>query len=153
MGTTPVRRGRYLELQSGQYGDGHPLDEVHYLECKLILKPDRFKSAKVFLEYGELVAQTAKKFGINFINKGVVLKPQIAKFSFSIQLISGSTTMPSYCAGVSATKMAFPQASRKSFLNSVTRIFRKLLNWMYVQRSPAIIASNSKPRPCRSRMR
>jgi hypothetical protein len=82
MKTTPVGRGRNLELQSGQYGDGHPLDEVHYLECKLILKPDRFKSAKVFFEYGELVAQTAEKFGINLINKGATPKPQIREVLF-----------------------------------------------------------------------
>src|SRR5262249_4723602 len=34
----------------GTYSDGHPLDEVQYLECKLILKPDRFTAAKVFFE-------------------------------------------------------------------------------------------------------
>ena len=26
------------ELKQGHYSDGHPLDEVHYLECKIILK-------------------------------------------------------------------------------------------------------------------
>jgi hypothetical protein len=30
------------DTKQGQYSDGHhPLDEVQYLECKLILKPDR----------------------------------------------------------------------------------------------------------------
>ena len=65
-----------------QYSDGAPLDEVHYLECKLILKPDRFTSAKIFFEYGKLVARTAKEFGINFIDKGVVLSPQIREVLF-----------------------------------------------------------------------
>ena len=65
MDTTPVGRGRNLELQSGTYSDGHPLDEIQYLECKLILKPARFTAGKVFFEYGDLVAQTAKKFGID----------------------------------------------------------------------------------------
>ena len=82
MDTTPVGRGRNLELQSGTYSDGHPLDEIQYLECKLILKPDRFTAAKVFFEYGDLVAQTAKKFGIDFINKDVVLKPQVREVLF-----------------------------------------------------------------------
>jgi hypothetical protein len=36
------------ELKLGHYSDGHPLDEVHYLECKIILKPDRFISKKGF---------------------------------------------------------------------------------------------------------
>lgn len=70
------------QLKPGQYSDGSPLDEVHYLECKLILKPDRFTSAKVFLEYGELVARTAKEFGIGFITKGVVLKPEFREVVF-----------------------------------------------------------------------
>jgi hypothetical protein len=70
------------DLKQGQYSDGHPLDEVQYLECKLTLKPDRFTAAKVFFEYGKLVAQTAKKFGIGFSDKGVVLKPALREVLF-----------------------------------------------------------------------
>ena len=70
------------DLKQRQYSDGAPLDEVHYLECKLILKPDRFTSAKVFLEYGKLVARTAKEYGIGYIDKGVVLSPQIREVLF-----------------------------------------------------------------------
>jgi hypothetical protein len=66
----------------GQYSDGAPLDEVQYLECKLILKPDRFTSAKVFLEFGDLVAGVAKTFGIGFVNHGVTLKPEIREIAF-----------------------------------------------------------------------
>ena len=36
------RSGRVADLKQGHYSDGHPLDEVHYLECKIILKSDRF---------------------------------------------------------------------------------------------------------------
>jgi len=32
---------------AGTYADGHPLDEIQYLEAKLILKPDRFTSVEV----------------------------------------------------------------------------------------------------------
>ena len=82
MAATHSQRDRVPDLKQGQYSDGHPLDEVQYLECKLILKPDRFMAAKVFFEYGKLVAQTAKEFGIDFINKGVVLKPEIREVLF-----------------------------------------------------------------------
>src|SRR6516225_212309 len=78
----PSTSSRIADLKQGQYSDGHPLDEVQYLECKLILKPDRFTAAKVFFEYGKLVAQTAKEFGIDFSNKGVVLKPKIREVLF-----------------------------------------------------------------------
>src|SRR5215510_4558399 len=82
METTQLGRGRNIELRPGTYSDGGPLDEVQYLECKLILKPDRFTAAKVFFEYGKLVAQTAKEFGIGFSDKGVVLKPAIREVLF-----------------------------------------------------------------------
>jgi hypothetical protein len=70
------------DAKPGQYSDGHPLDEVQYLECKLILKPDRFTAARVFFEYSKLVARTAKEFGVDFINKDVILKPQIREVLF-----------------------------------------------------------------------
>ena len=78
----PPQPGRVLDVKPGTYCDGHPLDEVQYLECKLILKPDRFTSAKVFQEYGELVSQSAKKFGVGFSTKGIVLKPEIREVLF-----------------------------------------------------------------------
>jgi hypothetical protein len=70
------------DSKHGYYSDGHPLDEVQYLECKFILKPDRFTAAKVFLDYGKLVARTAKEFGVGFANKGVFLKPAIREVVF-----------------------------------------------------------------------
>jgi hypothetical protein len=76
------RSAPVTDSKQSQYSDGHPLDEVQYLECKLILKPDRFTAAKVFLDYGKLVAKTAKEFGVGFTNKGVVLKPAIREVVF-----------------------------------------------------------------------
>ena len=66
----------------GKYSDGHPLDEVQYLECKLILKPDRFTSAKAFLKYGVLVAQTAREFGVSLNDRDVVLAPELREVLF-----------------------------------------------------------------------
>jgi len=74
---------RVPDLKQGEYSDGSPLDEVHYLECKLILKPDPFTAATVFFEYGKLVARTAKEFGIVVRDNGVVLKPQIREVVFA----------------------------------------------------------------------
>lgn len=64
------------------YTDGSPQDSVHYLECKLILKPERFTSAKTFFEYGKLMEKTAETFGIAFSSKGIELKPQIREVLF-----------------------------------------------------------------------
>src|SRR5580704_9696011 len=82
MSTNERQTTQVPEVKQGKYSDGHPLDTVQYLECKLILKPDRFTSAKAFLEYGDLVARTAKEFDIGFNNKGVVLSPQIREVLF-----------------------------------------------------------------------
>jgi hypothetical protein len=82
MPKTEARPARVPDLKQGQYSDGSPFDEVQYLECKLILKPDRFTAAKVFFDYGKMVSQTAKAFGIGFKNKEVVLKPEIREVLF-----------------------------------------------------------------------
>jgi len=82
MSNKEAQPARVLHFKQGQYSDGSPLDEVHYLECKLILKPDRFTAAKAFFEYGKLVARTAKEWGIVFKDDGVVLKPQTREVVF-----------------------------------------------------------------------
>jgi hypothetical protein len=82
MPTRKLQPASQADLKQGKYSDGGPLDEVQYLECKLILKPDRFTAAKTFFEYGKLVARTAKDFGIDFVNKDVVLKPRIREVLF-----------------------------------------------------------------------
>jgi hypothetical protein len=71
------------DSKPSKYSDGSPLDEVQYLECKLILKPDPFTAAKVFFDYGKMVARTAKEFGVALGNDGVVLNPQIREVVFA----------------------------------------------------------------------
>jgi hypothetical protein len=51
------------------YADGVPLDRVQYLEAKLILKPDRFKSVESFREFGRIVKRVAKQTDIGFIKE------------------------------------------------------------------------------------
>jgi hypothetical protein len=58
-------------LQPGKYSDGSPFDEIHYLECKLILKADRFISVKSFYEYGAIVRQAADQCDIAYSTKNV----------------------------------------------------------------------------------
>src|SRR5215472_13139553 len=75
--------GKAAGLTHGTYGDGSPLDEIHYLECKLILKPDRFNSVKDFHEYGDIVRQAATECNIGFSAKHALqLKPRIREVLF-----------------------------------------------------------------------
>ena len=52
------------------YSDGHPLDKVHYLESKIILKGNRFTSVDSFREFAKLVRDAADNAGIDFSRKG-----------------------------------------------------------------------------------
>lgn len=54
------------ERYDGAYGDGKRFDELCYLQCKLILKPDRFTSAHVFKEFARLVRTAADATGVGF---------------------------------------------------------------------------------------
>jgi hypothetical protein len=65
------------------YADGTPLDNVNYLEAKLILKPDGFTSVEAFRNFGKLVQKVAKKTGVGFIsdpNSG--RRPEIREITF-----------------------------------------------------------------------
>ena len=149
MATGPSQSSRIADFKQGQYSDGSPLDEVQYLECKLIPKPDRFTAAKVFLEYGKLVAQTAKQFGIDYIDKGLVLKPRIREVMFldtaDFRLYNHAFILRRRIRYIDG----FPAGDRKSFSSSVTRTYRRPRNWTCGRTSPAITASSSRRRRCR----
>jgi hypothetical protein len=60
------RTTRVADLKPGQYADGSPLDDIQYLECKVILKTDQFTSPKGFKKYAKVVAQAAEQVGVGF---------------------------------------------------------------------------------------
>lgn len=57
------------ELKPGTYSDGHPLDDVQFLECKIILKGDRFTSVDCFYDFAKLVKRAAKESDVDFSTK------------------------------------------------------------------------------------
>jgi hypothetical protein len=65
------------------YPGGAPLDRVQYLEAKLILKPDRFRSVENFREFGKLVRRVAKQSNVGFIeDRKASLSPEIREIIF-----------------------------------------------------------------------
>jgi hypothetical protein len=67
----------------GSYADGHPLDQIQYLEAKLILRPDRFTSVESFRDFGKLVKKTAKKEDVGFVpDVEAGLRPNIREIVF-----------------------------------------------------------------------
>jgi hypothetical protein len=70
MQKTESRPKRVPEIQEGKYSDGHPLDELQYLQVKIILKGDRFTSVETFNQFAKLVKQSAKNANVGFSRKG-----------------------------------------------------------------------------------
>ena len=71
------------ELKKGKYSDGHPLDEVQYLECKIILKGDRFTAESNFDEFAKIVKRTAEMSEVGFSRKLFKdARPQIREVLF-----------------------------------------------------------------------
>jgi hypothetical protein len=71
------------QIKPGTYSDGHPLDTVHYLECKLILKPDRFVTPLTFHDFGKIVRDAAERLDIGFSTAGFKdLRPHIREVVF-----------------------------------------------------------------------
>ena len=76
-------RGSEISKSSSSYADGAPLDRVQFLEAKLILKPDRFKSVDSFRNFGKIVRRVAKKTGVGFIeDRKASLGPEIREIIF-----------------------------------------------------------------------
>ena len=73
-----------IPLTGGKtYADGTPLDNITYLEAKLILKPDRFTSVEVFRDFGKLVQKVAKRTGVGFIpDANASRRPEIREITF-----------------------------------------------------------------------
>ena len=58
--------GRVPYLKPGRYADGMPLHEVEYLACKLILKPNRFRSRKNLFDFAKVLRAPADECGVKF---------------------------------------------------------------------------------------
>ena len=66
----PERPEKVPDLKPGKYSDGHPLDEVQYLECKIILKPERFVSRKSFWDFAKVLRPASKEYDVSFSTDG-----------------------------------------------------------------------------------
>jgi hypothetical protein len=66
------------------YADGLPLDDITYLEAKLILKPDLFTSAKALRDFGKIVQKTAAAMNLGFtLDPEFDLPPKIREIVFA----------------------------------------------------------------------
>jgi len=57
----PAIRVRHLpSIKPGKYADGLPYDEIRYLECKLILKPNHFTSRQSLFDFAKVLRRPAR---------------------------------------------------------------------------------------------
>jgi len=76
-------RKRVPDNRLGQYADGRALDQVQYLECKIILKPDRFNSRDSFWEFAKVVKKAAKASDVGYSSRDFEGdRPQIREVVF-----------------------------------------------------------------------
>jgi hypothetical protein len=78
----PGLPGRVPDLKPGKYKDGTPLHSVQFLQCKIILKPDRFTSAKSFADYAKVVKRTARENDVEFTDERAAPRPEIREVLF-----------------------------------------------------------------------
>ena len=64
--TKPTWTGRIQELKPGTYADGLPLHELHFLCCKLVLRPNHFRSRASLFDFEKVMRAPAKRSGISF---------------------------------------------------------------------------------------
>ncbi|MEI7703345.1 MAG: hypothetical protein WCK73_01960 [Deltaproteobacteria bacterium] len=71
------------ELKGGKYSDGHPLDDVQYIESKIILRPERFTSRQSFWDFARIVKRVAREHDVSFSSEGFEnARPQIREVVF-----------------------------------------------------------------------
>jgi len=69
------RARRIPDLKPGHYADGLPLNEVQYLECKIILRPNHFTSRKSFFDFAKVMRRPADEAGAAFNCDGFADEP------------------------------------------------------------------------------
>src|SRR5215813_3579352 len=66
-GAQAIGRARLMpDLKPGKYSDGLPLNEVQYLECKIILRPNHFTSRQSFFDFAKVMRRPAQAAGVDF---------------------------------------------------------------------------------------
>ena len=77
--TPPAKRiGRARRLPAikpGRYADGLPLNDISYLECKIILRPNHFVSRQSFFDFAKVMRRPAVEAGVRFDLTGFDLQP------------------------------------------------------------------------------
>src|SRR5262249_44756070 len=62
-----IGRARQVpDIKPGRYADGMPFNEIQYLECKIILRPNHFTSRLSFFDFAKVMRRPAREAGVVF---------------------------------------------------------------------------------------
>ena len=64
--TKSMWAGRIPLAKPGHYADGLPFDQVRYLCCKLVLRPNHFRSRKSLLDFTKVLREPAAQNHVRF---------------------------------------------------------------------------------------
>lgn len=67
--------GQVPAIKPGKYADGMPFNQVQYVECKLILRPNHFTSRKSFFDFAKLMRRPAADTGVELSTSEFVDAP------------------------------------------------------------------------------
>jgi hypothetical protein len=65
----------FPQIQPGKYADGMPFNQIGYLECKIILRPNHFTSRSSLFDFGKLLKRPARDNGISFQSGNYAQEP------------------------------------------------------------------------------
>jgi hypothetical protein len=72
----PIGRARRIPaIKPGRYADGMPFNDVQYLECKIILRPNHFTSRKSFFDFAKVMRRPAEEAGVDISADGFADTP------------------------------------------------------------------------------
>ncbi|HQR44414.1 MAG TPA: hypothetical protein PLB02_09180 [Thermoanaerobaculia bacterium] len=72
---SPARVRRVPDIKPGKYSDGLPFDQIRYLQCKIILKPNHFTSRESLFDFAKLMRRPAREHGVGFDTEGFAEQP------------------------------------------------------------------------------
>ena len=58
--------GRVPPLKAGTYADGLPFHEINYLSCKLVLRPNHFRSRDSLFDFVKILREPAERYTVKF---------------------------------------------------------------------------------------
>src|SRR5258708_12542240 len=94
-----IRVQHLPSIAPGKYADGLPYDEIRYLECKLILKPNHFTSRQSLADFAKVLRRPARLTGVyfdpvTFQERPLAIREVLFVDTHDFRLYTNASTLP-----------------------------------------------------------